>query len=246
MQPTLNLIEQLKSASSLQEQRDIFIQHLRPYGYDALTFGIFVDPFTEIPAEDMVWVDGLPDGWMDHYLKNSYQTKDVAVAHCLSGESPMIWGQLFQQIDNGHLPNDLAQVQRDAREVGLKTGFTLPLIGANGARAGISLVSRNGLSDHDHVSMLKANQGELISMCEAFYAMSDWRALGRARFGLSAREREILQWLAAGKSQKEIGMKLGTSHKTVEKQLASAKSKLNARTATQAVAKAAFWHDLEF
>ncbi len=45
-------------------------------------------------------------------------------------------------------------------------------------------------------------------------------------------------WLSFGLRTQEIGEKLGTSYRTVEKQMASARNKLDARSNEQAVAKA--------
>ena len=55
---------------------------------------------------------------------------------------------------------------------------------------------------------------------------------------LSEREREILQWIAAGKSQFDVGVILSISTRTVEVHLRSAREKLGAMTTPQAVARA--------
>jgi len=54
---------------------------------------------------------------------------------------------------------------------------------------------------------------------------------------LSTREKEILQWVAAGKSQQDIGDILSISHRTVEVHLRSGREKLNALTTAQAVGR---------
>ena len=55
---------------------------------------------------------------------------------------------------------------------------------------------------------------------------------------VSAREREILQWVAAGKSQQDIGDILSISHRTVEVHIRSVREKLGALTTPQAVGRA--------
>jgi DNA-binding CsgD family transcriptional regulator len=55
---------------------------------------------------------------------------------------------------------------------------------------------------------------------------------------LSTREKEIMQWIAAGKSQQDIGDILNISHRTVEVHLRSARQKLHALTTPQAVGRA--------
>lgn len=55
---------------------------------------------------------------------------------------------------------------------------------------------------------------------------------------LSSRETEILQWIAAGKSQLDVAAILGIAQRTVEVHLSSARDKLGALNTPQAVARA--------
>lgn len=55
---------------------------------------------------------------------------------------------------------------------------------------------------------------------------------------LSERERETLQWIAAGKSQADVADILNISARTVEVHLRSARAKLGALSTAQAVARA--------
>jgi RNA polymerase sigma factor (sigma-70 family) len=55
---------------------------------------------------------------------------------------------------------------------------------------------------------------------------------------LSSRETEILQWIAAGKSQQDVADILGISQRTVEVHLSSGREKLGALNTPQAVARA--------
>lgn len=245
MNPQIELIYALKSAADFDAQRQVFLNSVAAYGYDTLTFGVFVDPAKERPAEEILWVDNLPAGWMEHYLAQGYQTKDVAVEHCFSGTDPLLWHGLFDDIDAGNLAMEQAQVQQEARDIGLQTGFTQPLRGHDGGRGGISLISRSAITEAEHNARFEQNRQALVAQCEIFYAFSDWRALGRVHYGLSPREKECLKWLAKGLSQKQIGAKLGTHPKTIEKQVAAARDKLQAATTMQAVAKAVLWSMLD-
>ena len=59
----------------------------------------------------------------------------------------------------------------------------------------------------------------------------------KASFGLTAREAEILMWVSRGKTNKEVGMILGTSPRTVNKHLEHIFEKLGVPTRTAAVAR---------
>lgn len=55
---------------------------------------------------------------------------------------------------------------------------------------------------------------------------------------LTAREREVMHWLATGKTDREIAALLGCSHRTVQKHLEHAYEKLGVETRTAAVMRA--------
>ena len=59
-----------------------------------------------------------------------------------------------------------------------------------------------------------------------------------AAFGLTAREAEVLYWLAKGKTNRDIGDILGTSPATVKKQLEHVYQKLGVETRTAAASLA--------
>ena len=60
-------------------------------------------------------------------------------------------------------------------------------------------------------------------------------ALRLARHAITLREAEVLQWLAAGKTDREIGVLLGCSPRTVHKHLQHCYTKLGVETRTAAV-----------
>jgi LuxR family quorum-sensing system transcriptional regulator CciR len=57
-----------------------------------------------------------------------------------------------------------------------------------------------------------------------------------AKFRLSPRERECLEWVSRGKSSSDIGAILGLSPRTVDSYLEKACGKLRVRTRIEAVA----------
>ena len=59
-----------------------------------------------------------------------------------------------------------------------------------------------------------------------------------AALPLTPREREVLRWLAAGKTDRDIAVLLGCSHRTVQKHLERSYAKLGVETRTAAVMRA--------
>jgi DNA-binding CsgD family transcriptional regulator len=79
----------------------------------------------------------------------------------------------------------------------------------------------------------------------ALLAPGDWRMVFDAPAdpaprllrvqSVTDREHEVLRWVAAGKTDRDIGAILGISHRTVHKHLQSAYAKLGVETRTAAV-----------
>ena len=64
------------------------------------------------------------------------------------------------------------------------------------------------------------------------------QAAAFAPLGLTRREIEVLQWVAQGKTNMEIGSILGLSHRTVQKHLEHIYQKLGVETRTTATVRA--------
>jgi DNA-binding CsgD family transcriptional regulator len=64
------------------------------------------------------------------------------------------------------------------------------------------------------------------------------KAQGFGALPVTPREREVLAWLAAGKTDKDIGTILGMSPRTVQKHLQHIYEKLGVETRTSAVVRA--------
>lgn len=114
--------------------------------------------------------------------------------------------------------------------------MTCPAAGGRGARAGLdqdavdAIWSRHGrdLTVLAHVAHLR-----IVTLAEL--------SLGRP---LTQRQREVLQWVAEGKSVQDVATILGLTPPTVEKHLRLARSALRVGTTAQAVAKATFLNQI--
>jgi len=78
--------------------------------------------------------------------------------------------------------------------------------------------------------------GEHLLFCEPA-DMTTGEPLARA-FGLTPRESEVLRWVAAGKTNRDIGVILGMSPRTVTKHLEHVFAKLGVETRTAAASRA--------
>ncbi len=237
-QATLEFIEALNTATDPDLQRNHLLNTIAEFGYDKAVYGVFPAYPTDTPLEEMFWVSGYPDEWMQRYLENEYMQFNAAVHHCFKSTTPLLWADLFADADAGNLGNRISSMHYEARDFGLKLGVTIPVRDIKGGKGGISFSGSAEMSEIEHVTLWRSNGPMFELYADLFHAFCDRQTLFNNQYELSPRERECLLWLAKGKRTKQIASILGIHIKTIDKQIHAAKRKLNATTTPQAIAKA--------
>lgn len=174
-----------------------------------------------------------PDAWKRHYTENALHRVDPTLLMASRSIAPVDWRRLERSAGYD-------KVFRDARDFGItERGLTIPVRGPYGDIGMLSVTRDCSPVEWEKLSahILTDLQSVVVHVHDTVMR-SD--ALSRAlRYpALSTREREILQWIAAGKSQQDVGDILGISHRTVEVHLRSGREKLYALTTPQAVGRA--------
>jgi DNA-binding CsgD family transcriptional regulator len=98
-----------------------------------------------------------------------------------------------------------------------------------------------GFSDRDRASIeaIRPQLGDLFRMSrELAGACAAWGVPAQDEAALTHRECEVIEWLAAGKTDRDIADILGISRRTVHKHLQRIYEKLGVETRTAAVVRA--------
>ena len=172
--------------------------------------------------------------WQDHYFTMNYDEIDPIVLFGMKAFLPLDWSLIPK------VKKTARRFFGEAMEFGISDlGVTIPVRGANAETALVSL--NTDMSSQDWALFLKEHVADVTyfaSLLHREVLRPITNASGVTSVELSMREREVLQWAAAGKSSWETSTILGLSSRTVEHYLGNAASKLDAATKAQAVAKA--------
>jgi DNA-binding CsgD family transcriptional regulator len=123
----------------------------------------------------------------------------------------------------------------DMGDFGWRDGFVIPVHGPRGYLATVNMASREADLDLSPLQRLHLQMVALV-VHERCRALSG--AVTKSAFnGLSARELECLRWVAAGKTDWEIGKILSISAATAKFHVDRARTKLGARTRAEATAR---------
>lgn len=122
------------------------------------------------------------------------------------------------------------------RRIGIDHAVAVPLFVDRGLLVSFVLNrARRDFSDRE-CALLDLVRGPLSALYRNLLARK--KAQGFGALPVTPREREVLAWLAAGKTDKDIGAILGMSPRTVQKHLQHIYEKLGVETRTSAVVRA--------
>lgn len=173
------------------------------------------------------------DEWKQHYGAQGFQNTDPTLHLPMRSIAPVDWQRLRDQ-------PDFRKVFEHAHDFQIgEQGLSIPIHGPYG-EVGLLSVTRD-CKPETWQKLRRHVIGDLQTAAVSLHdtvMQSDELTRALHRPHLSSREREVLQWTAAGKSQIDIGDILTISSRTVEVHLRSARSKLCALTTPQAVGRA--------
>jgi LuxR family transcriptional regulator, quorum-sensing system regulator BjaR1 len=229
LEDTLTFITRVDKASTPAQITEVVVDIARPFGFSHVLAGTI--PVPGMTAEQQianVVLHQWPEAWSERYFTQGYLFDDPTIHRVNTSTEPFLWSELEPTYRNTPAPT---RVMGEAREFSLGCGFTVPMITLDGQTAGFSLASERA-----EVPPMLRGQLQLIAM----HAFSRAIALKYrpTLVELTQREMDILQWMAEGKSDWEIGVILNVSEHFVDKIARTLRTKLNATNRTQIVAVA--------
>lgn len=177
-----------------------------------------------------------PREWVTHYLAEGGFHHDPIVEIASSAVAPFAWPGEDRPLEPG-----ARRLMKDAADFGISTGLTIPVRGPRDF-ALFSVVPDNPRSP-DAKRLIDVTRSELalIAMVTHERANALLRKLpltGDEAVRLSPREREVMQWVAAGKTSWEIGQILSLSEYTIRTYVSTALSKLSCSDRTHGAVRA--------
>jgi len=227
LQTTLDYISRIGGETDV----DTMLMRLRgivgEFGFESFLLTGVPDPGRRI--DGYIMLSGWNESWLERYVAEDYVQIDPIARRLQTAADPFTWSE---SIAGRAMDDSARRVMDEAASIGMRDGLCVPLYDLDGRRSVLSLAA------HD-VDLSPAERGVLHLL--GIYSQNRIRELiGEQtrveRPTLSPRERECLQWTAAGKTSWEISAILHLSQNTTDGYIASATRKLGAANRTQAVA----------
>jgi LuxR family quorum sensing-dependent transcriptional regulator len=199
-------------------------------GFGAL--GINGLPPPTADADPLILAESTPEGFRDLYIAERFYAVDHICRHARLACEP------FRYAEAPYDPTQSRAGQRFMQALatfGMASGLIVPIGRPANVPACVWLAGENPDLDDESVQAT-----QLICL----FAASKAQALSRppdplpGTGRLTSREREMLQWIAAGKTSWEISVISGLSERAINKIISDAMTELNAVTRAQAVVQA--------
>ena len=179
---------------------------------------------------DCVLMNTRPAEWSEEYDRKNYYLLDPVARELGRSYLPFAWSDVLR---SRQLNATETNVMNLAQDFDMDGGFVVPIFGTSGNVALVSLAGSN-------VDLCESTRG--AATLASIYVHNRLFTLDRmARedaVSLTPREIECLHWVAAGKSDWQIGQILNISSKTVNYHVENVKRKFGVATRIQAVVAA--------
>lgn len=181
-------------------------------------------------VETLIIANHWPAEWTDRYRTNRYFKDDPVSLWSFARSTPFTWAEAQAGTPETARTR---QIKEEAKDMGMVDGIGFPMFDPANWQSVVSLAA------DAPVILTKKEAGViyLASVMAQSQAVELSRTTRNAHQELTVREKDVLTWMAHGKSLWEAAMILGISEATVKIHLAAIRTKLGATNTTHAVAR---------
>lgn len=228
-----DFVSKLSDKHDLSFSQNHFTEYAKSLGFSK--FAYYITPKRPDPDKKKAYLTTYPSEWVDLYLVNRFEKVDPVLLTSPTMYTPFQWSKTLP-------PTEFTKSQKKffsaASDMGLADGITIPIRAFGGEFTTISFVpDRENLSDLD--GMFREYQNHLHLIALQFHLLVRKMVVERATLDeippITAREREILLWVAKGKTSWEISLILGLAESTVIFHIEKVKRKLGVVSRMHAV-----------
>ena len=237
----LTHLEELIAAQSVDELWAAHLRRMEEYGFDRLVYA-----FTRFRSandfgrlEDMLVLTNHAPDYIEGFIGARMFERGPMTRWAMHNTGVCLWRWIADQARDGLLsPAEIEVVNYNVSH-GIRAGLSIsfPDISVRSTGA-IGICARKDLRQRD-VDAIWAEKGkEIFVINSVFHMRVTLMPFATSRRPLTARQREVLEWVGDGKTTAGIAAIMGLTPATVEKHLRLAREALDVDTTAQAVLKA--------
>ncbi|MBU2943348.1 autoinducer binding domain-containing protein [Shimia thalassica] len=238
--------EKLVYAKTILEVWTVHKQCMASYGFDRLFYVSSVDKVGKGWGDSADWVllTNYDREIVDVFVGEELY-KQTSRAPYVEGQSAVSWGDGYAAKDLSELSAADRKHAELCKKWGIESGYTLRFPKTAKNHIGIiGLCAQKGVSQTEVDALWQQKGQEIQTLNNLMNLRITSLPHGGQRTPLTQRQREVLEWVADGKTSRDIALLMNLSLSTIEKHLRLAREALNAETTANAVSKAASYNQL--
>lgn len=231
-QKAMDFVGRAESAPDLEELRTVFKTALEDFGVPNFSMVAMLaerEGETRVPT---VLLRRTDNGWAANYWEKGHFNVDPAIHGAITQPFAFSW----TDIENGRMPKDLRNLFAEIRDaMPIDGGHVIPTHDEEGFAGFIALYHEDRELT---VAVKQAIKLMALFAIERAKELHTLKGINAAMLvcPLSPRQRQMLAYVAEGKSDWDISHILGLAQSTVNEHIEKAKDALGVRTRAQAVA----------
>lgn len=239
MTDVLDLLGVIARAERIDEAWQAACGYFTPMGFRRLNYGLtrFRSEFSIGDPEDALFLSTSEEEYAQLYVRDGFFKRTPVYRWLMRNTGVTTWRWVHDDFAAGRLPPEESEAVRVNARFGIFAGIAISFPETPRTKGGLGLTADPGM-DHDDVDDILATHAKAI---EAVAHMLHYRIISLPanyiRRNLTPRQREVLEWVADGKTTQDIAILMSISSAMVEKHLKLAREALNVETTAQAVAK---------
>jgi LuxR family transcriptional regulator len=243
----VSYLDAIVRATDIETVWALLCRFSRSYGFSDVIYGYSPNSRGSIPGsrEDFLLLSTLNRDLMEAFVDKGYYRESITVNWALDNAGVASWSMTSEEAQmDGFVSSDESLVFF-SKFFGTQAGCTIgfPTASTRG-RAVMALIAEPGRTQEEvDAGLTQFSDALFVVATVAHRAMIAMPYLGAKR-SLTRRQREVLEWIAEGKSVADIARILNLAQPTIEKHLKLARETLGVETTAHAVIKAAFLNQM--
>ncbi len=241
----LDDLEAITDAATVEAAWDVLGRRLGEFGFDRVLYGLtrfktersFGDP------QDLMILSNHSAAYLERFIGEKMYLNAPMVRWSAEHTGACSWRWIESHLDQLN-PAELRILQFN-RDMGVTAGYTISFPhSSHRSRGAIALTSPAGRNQAETDALWTEIGREVAVLCQVAHLKFLSLPNRSARRALTARQREVLEWVGDGKTTQDIALIMGLTAATIEKHLRLAREALEVETTAQAVLKASMQNQI--
>jgi LuxR family transcriptional regulator len=237
----LPLLMRIAAADRAEKVWELAVAHFRLFGFARANYGFtrFRSARTFGDPEDALFLTSCDAAFVAHYFRDNFYARTPIFQWCAQNTGACTWSWVRAAVAAGRLTADELATLRQNAVMGVTSGISISFPDdSTRAKGALGLIADPGMDDAAVERIWAAHRPEIEVVAQMMHLKLIQFPVASRRRALTQRQREVLEWVADGKSSQDVAVILGVSAAMVEKHLRLAREGLQVDTTAQAVAKA--------